>query len=92
MKRYHRMLRFRLARLEGDELRGPLEDENLRVEQIRAEAHDVIIDVSLDADSAEEADSRALAAVRFIPAWRVVMTRTDSPTVRARSRRIPTSA
>ena len=92
MKRYHRMLRFKLARLGEDELRGPLEEGHLRVEQMRVEAHDVLVDVTLDADSPEEADSQALAAVRFIPAWRVAVTRTDPQTFRVGSRRMPTSS
>ena len=82
MKRYHRTVRFRLTRFdesEEDELRSKLGEAGLRLERIRFEAHDVLLDVSLDADSAEEADNRALEAARFVPAWRVVIASVDPP-------------
>ena len=62
-----------------DELCSKLASVGLRLERIGFEGHDVLVDVSLDADSPDEADTRAHAAARFLPAWRVVLTRIDPP-------------
>src|SRR5438093_1882335 len=82
MKRYHRTVTFRLTKLDEpgeDELRSKLGEVGLHLERVRVDARDVIADISLDAASPEEADDRALAAARFVPAWRVVVTRVDHP-------------
>jgi hypothetical protein len=81
VKRYQRRVRFRISRLRTteDELRGELEGVGLRLERLSVGRHDVLVDVSLDAESAEEADARALLAAHLLPAWRVVLERIDPP-------------
>jgi hypothetical protein len=81
VKRYYRTVRFRLARLnkEEDELRDELASIGLRVERITVDAHDVLVDVSLDAETEEEADDRARAAGQLVSAWHVAVTRIEPP-------------
>src|SRR2546426_1890801 len=82
MSRYHRTVRFRLTKLaepEQDELGRKLRQVGLHLERIRFDARDVLLDVSLEADSAAEADDRAVAAAQFVPAWRVTLARVDPP-------------
>ena len=81
MKRYYRTVRFRLARLnkEEDELRKELGSIGLRAERITFDAHDALVDVSLDADTEEQADDRARAAGKLVLAWRITVTRIAPP-------------
>jgi len=81
VKRYYRTVRFRLARLnkEEDELRHELGSIGLRAERISFDTHDLLVDVSLDAETEEEADGHARAAGQLVRAWRVTVTRTAPP-------------
>jgi hypothetical protein len=83
MSCYRRRVRFRLSQLTTaeEELATELERLALRLEGISLEGHDVVLDLSVDAESAEAADAQALVAARLIPAWRVVIVRLDSPGV-----------
>jgi hypothetical protein len=81
VKRYYRRVRFRLARLnnEEDELRNELGSIGLRAERISFHAYDVLVDVSLDAETEEEADDHARAAGQLVRAWRVTVIRIAPP-------------
>ena len=81
VRRYYRTVRFRLARLnkEEDELRNELGSIGLRAERISFDAHDLLVDVSLDAETEEQADDRARAAGKLVLAWRITVTRIAPP-------------
>ncbi len=81
MSCHRRRVRFRLSQLNTaeEQLASELERLALRLDRISLEGHDVLVDLSVDAESAEAADAHALVAARLLPAWQVVILRLDSP-------------
>jgi hypothetical protein len=58
-----------------DDTRNELGSIGLRAERISFDAHDLLVDVSLDAETEEQADDRARAAGKLVRAWHITVTR-----------------